>query len=59
MTIEVQICKYCNQNVGREYGVVDLLGRPLSIEAHYKRCDERQRVLGKLPKNLAKIIGEK
>ncbi len=43
---EPQICKYCNENVGREYGVIDLLGRPISIEAHYKRCDERQKVIG-------------
>ncbi|MBU0958804.1 MAG: hypothetical protein KKB31_02545 [Nanoarchaeota archaeon] len=57
MTIE--ICKYCHKNVGKEYGVIDLNGKPLSIDAHYKRCDERQRVLGKLPKNLAKILEKK
>ena len=56
---EPQFCKYCNKNVGMEYGVIDLNGQPVSIDAHYKRCDERQRVLGKLSKDLAKILGKK
>ena len=53
---EPQICVYCNKNVGREYGVIDLLERPLSIDSHYKRCDERQKVLGQDSQDISKTL---